>query len=435
MARNQAYRKAEQKIEEARRTGATKLDLSNDLGTPDEKKLTELPESLWQLTQLQSLSLSHNNLTAVPDTIGQLIQLQSLNLYGNQLTAVPDAIGQLTQLQSLNLGGNQLTAVPATIGKLALLQTLNLGSNKLTAVPDTIGKLTELQSLNLSDNRLTAVPDTIGQLTQLQTLYLRNNQLKTLTDALGQLTRLKELHIAGNKLEVLPEFLSQLFQLKELYVFSNSLQSIPDWIGELHSLEWLNIQENDIADLPITLCKLKFMRGLVLGWSKESKGIPISKLPDWIGNLTSLEELYAASCKLSSLPPSFTQLEHLKKLELGNNPLNAELAAAYEEGIEAVKAYLHAKAGMQIRLNEAKLILVGEGEVGKTCLMDALEGLPWEEHPTTHGIEIRPIAAVDPVSGAEITLNGWDFGGQRVYRPTHQLFFSSPASCSSAASR
>jgi GTPase SAR1 family protein len=27
----------------------------------------------------------------------------------------------------------------------------------------------------------------------------------------------------------------------------------------------------------------------------------------------------------------------------------------------------------------------------------------------------------------EITLNGWDFGGQRVYRPTHQLFFSAPA--------
>ena len=33
----------------------------------------------------------------------------------------------------------------------------------------------------------------------------------------------------------------------------------------------------------------------------------------------------------------------------------------------------------------------------------------------------------DPDSGTEITLNGWDFGGQRVYRPTHQLFFSAPA--------
>ena len=33
----------------------------------------------------------------------------------------------------------------------------------------------------------------------------------------------------------------------------------------------------------------------------------------------------------------------------------------------------------------------------------------------------------DPNKGTEIMLNGWDFGGQRVYRPTHQLFFSSPA--------
>ncbi len=33
----------------------------------------------------------------------------------------------------------------------------------------------------------------------------------------------------------------------------------------------------------------------------------------------------------------------------------------------------------------------------------------------------------DPASGREIALNGWDFGGQRVYRPTHQLFFSAPA--------
>lgn len=37
MARDEAYRKAEEKIEEARRTGATELDLSG-------MKLTELPE-------------------------------------------------------------------------------------------------------------------------------------------------------------------------------------------------------------------------------------------------------------------------------------------------------------------------------------------------------------------------------------------------------
>ncbi|HWS90662.1 MAG TPA: COR domain-containing protein [Pyrinomonadaceae bacterium] len=84
--------------------------------------------------------------------------------------------------------------------------------------------------------------------------------------------------------------------------------------------------------------------------------------------------------------------------------------------------------GGQIVLNEAKLILIGEGEVGKSCLLGALRGDPWEEgRPTTHGIEIKPVKVTDPESGREITLNGWDFGGQRVYRPTHQLFFSSPA--------
>ena len=33
----------------------------------------------------------------------------------------------------------------------------------------------------------------------------------------------------------------------------------------------------------------------------------------------------------------------------------------------------------------------------------------------------------DASGSPTITLNAWDFGGQPVYRPTHQLFFSAPA--------
>ncbi len=51
-----------------------------------------------------------------------------------------------------------------------------------------------------------------------------------------------------------------------------------------------------------------------------------------------------------------TQLEHLERfLIIDNNPLNPELAEAYKQGIDAVKAYLRAKAEWQIILNEAKL--------------------------------------------------------------------------------
>src|SRR6185295_12951981 len=117
------------------------------------------------------------------------------------------------------------------------------------------------------------------------------------------------------------------------------------------------------------------------------------------------------------------RIDALRELHLANNPLNPELAAAYEEGLDAVKRYLRAKAEQQIVLNEAKLILVGEGEVGKSCLLGVLRGDPWEKLeglPSTHGIEIKPVKVTDSKSGSEITLNGWDFGGQRVYRPTHQ---------------
>jgi internalin A len=57
---------AEQKIAAALKTGATELDLRSI-------ELTELPESIGQLTQLTSLDFSNNQLTALPDSLGQQI--------------------------------------------------------------------------------------------------------------------------------------------------------------------------------------------------------------------------------------------------------------------------------------------------------------------------------------------------------------------------
>ena len=107
MPKDQAYLEAEQKIADALRSGATELDLRS-------MALTELPESIGQLTQLKKLDLSwgykdekqKNQLTALPDSLGQLTQLTSLNLSNNQLTALPDslaALGALTQLETLDI--------------------------------------------------------------------------------------------------------------------------------------------------------------------------------------------------------------------------------------------------------------------------------------------------------------------------------------------
>jgi internalin A len=172
----------------------------------------------------------------------------------------------------------------------------------------------------------------------------------------------------------------------------------------------------------------------------------LTYLPDWLNELTGLTDLKLDNNHIIDIPVHLAQLKVLEKLDLDNNPLKPELAEAYQQGIEGVKLYL--RAGPVVPVYEAKLILVGEGEVGKTCLMDALLDKPWQEHPSTHGIDIQSFnatyveeenaveteedeASIDKdnkeKTEKEITINGWDFGGQRVYRPTHQLFFSAPA--------
>ncbi len=54
-------------IEKARQTGATELELAG-MG------LTEIPDSIAQLSQLQKLNLSNNEITDIPDTIPELVQ-------------------------------------------------------------------------------------------------------------------------------------------------------------------------------------------------------------------------------------------------------------------------------------------------------------------------------------------------------------------------
>src|SRR5437762_3528963 len=96
------------RIEEARKSKATELDLSGE-------ELSQLPEALGQLSQLQQLYLHSNQLTAVPEGLGQLSQLQVLRLDGNQLTAVPETFQRLTSLQDLYLHGNEALGLPLEV--------------------------------------------------------------------------------------------------------------------------------------------------------------------------------------------------------------------------------------------------------------------------------------------------------------------------------
>jgi internalin A len=75
---------------------------------------------------------------------------------------------------------------------------------------------------------------------------------------------------------------------------------------------------------------------------------------------------------------------------------------------------------------ETKVLIVGEGGVGKTTLLRRLF-CPEEPMPdgteSTKGIRIHLYAY--PIQQVQnMTLNVWDFGGQEIYHATHQFFLT-----------
>ena len=98
----------------------------------------------------------------------------------NQLTNLPNEIGQLINLQDFNCSYNQLTNLPNEIGQLINLKTILCFNNQLTDLPNEIGQLINLQKLDCSNNQLTNLPDEIKYLNKLIIFKTDNNNFKNL---------------------------------------------------------------------------------------------------------------------------------------------------------------------------------------------------------------------------------------------------------------
>ena len=211
-----------------RRSGATKLDLSL-------MQLTELPESLGQLTQLQSLRLNNNQLTSLPEWLSQLTQLQSLDLGSNQLSVLPTVLLKMTGLKSLEAYKNGLETLPSWLGELSALEVLVINANLLTDLPMSMANLRTLRELYLGRGLggcpLKRLPFCIRCLSQLQILEANDCELEVLPEWLGHLTQLKSLDFSSNQLTALPQSLGELAAkgvLERLYLHNNPALGLPD---------------------------------------------------------------------------------------------------------------------------------------------------------------------------------------------------------------
>ena len=327
-----AFLEARRRIAEAKREKAEMVDLTQ-LG------LKDLPDDLFECTDLQRLYLGANCLSELPERIGDLKNLTALSVYNNQLTSLPARIGDLKSLTGLDVSNNQFTSLPEWIGGLKDLTKLAVGGNQLTSLPEWIG---ELESLT-------------------------------------------KLYVWGNSLTFLPERIGNLKNLAELSVSENRLPSLPQWIGGLKNLKFLYARGNQLTSLPRSMRKLTRLRQLYLQ-DNPKLGIP----PEILGP---------------------TPAETIGETKDRKDPASP---------VSILDYYFREKRP----LNEAKLILVGFGAVGKTSLVNRLVYNTFDkDEKKTDGIRITQWP-VDLPAGEKVRLHVWDFGGQEIMHSTHQFFLS-----------
>jgi small GTP-binding protein len=216
--------------------------------------------------------------------------------------------------------------------------------------------------------------------------------------------------------------ISELKNLSEVSVVDlkdKKLKAIPKQIEHLINLSRLNLRNNRITHLSENIYNLKNLNYLNL--SKNQ----LTALPSKIGQLKKLTHLDLSKNQLTSLPWEILQLQKLKELDIRENPLISPPPEIGNQGIEMIFEYLRQLPKEAKVVNEAKLILVGQGDVGKTCLAKRLIFDTFMEEKSTEGLDLLNwIIAAPTADEEEIKLNVWDFGGQEIYHATHQFFLT-----------
>ena len=215
-------------------------------------------------------------------------------------------------------------------------------------------------------------------------------------------TSAARLSLNGLSLTEVPVSVSQLRSISNLVLTNNNLVTVPDFVWGLDGLANLDISNNRLE-----------------------------LLPDGIRSFTNLARLHLRNNRLKSLPRDLTALP-LRILDIRDNlglGIPPEIASSrYDQGPAPPSEILSFYFKEETRyLNEAKILLVGQGGVGKTSLVKRLLRDEFDEYERkTEGISINqwviPAQRSKGQDDKVIRLNILDFGGQEIMHATHQFF-------------
>ncbi len=208
-----------------------------------------------------------------PKGINKLKELRVLDLKNIRtkagVTNLPEEVFQLKNLEILSLGDLPLQQLSASIDKLKKLWKIYLLSMPMKSLPATIGRLKKLSDLCIRWVDLETLPEEIGEFTALEELILEGTKIQHLPTNLNKWKKLRSIRLGDNQLEVFPLELCYCKKLTRIDVQSNQLKNLPLAIAKMQNLEWFNGANNPLTAFPpfildadLTQLEWKFDAGL-----------------------------------------------------------------------------------------------------------------------------------------------------------------------------
>jgi internalin A len=204
----------------------------------------------------------------------------------------------------------------------------------------------------------------------------------------------------------------------------NSVAALLHKLAELGDLKYLALGGTELSDLA-PLQGLPNLQSLTCSGTEVSDLAPLQGLPN-------LQSLDCSDCRLNAVPEDFWFKPSLIELVLYRTyipdvPSEVLSQTLFESCLDSLQAHLRDLDLGREAVSDIKLMVLGNGRVGKTQICRRLRGEDYDESvESTHGI----IVTSAPLPGSEDCrerLQIWDFGGQDIYHGTHALFMRSRA--------
>ena len=115
------------------------------------------------------------------------------------------------------------------------------------------------------------------------------------------------------------------------------------------------------------------------------------ELPDGFGNSKKLKVLFLHGSQITCLPQSLSKAVNLSHIILDNTPLGAKTPPEIlKQSAKEIVRYilLQQSSANKSFFNESKMIIVGQGHVGKTSILNRIIHNMYSEESSTEGIDI-----------------------------------------------